>query len=97
MVGEWPVRLVDTAGMRSSDDLVERLGIEVSERYVKDADVSMVCSDGSGATPDDGAKEYATSAAATTHLCRNKAGRTPERTDSQMALSRKRGDRCWVG
>jgi tRNA modification GTPase len=48
MVGEWPVRLVDTAGLRSSDDLVERLGIEVSERYVKDADVSIVCSDGSG-------------------------------------------------
>ncbi len=48
LVGEWPVRLVDTAGLRSSDDLVERLGIEVSERYLKDADISIVCSDGSG-------------------------------------------------
>ncbi|MGH7709662.1 MAG: hypothetical protein ACREOG_00165, partial [Gemmatimonadaceae bacterium] len=37
---------VDTAGLRSSNDLVERLGIEVSERYVKDADVAVVCSDG---------------------------------------------------
>lgn len=46
MVGPWPARLVDTAGMHSSDDLVERLGIEVSERYVKDADVCVVCSDG---------------------------------------------------
>ena len=46
MIGQWPVRLVDTAGLRSSDDLVERLGIEVSERYVKDADVGIVCSDG---------------------------------------------------
>lgn len=47
MIGPWPVRLVDTAGMHSSHDLVERLGIEVSERYLKDADVSVVCSDGS--------------------------------------------------
>jgi tRNA modification GTPase len=46
LMGQWPVRLVDTAGLRSSDDLVERLGIEVSERYVKDADVGIVCSDG---------------------------------------------------
>ncbi len=46
MIGPWPVRLVDTAGMRASEDVVERLGIEVSERYVKDADVSVVCSDG---------------------------------------------------
>jgi tRNA modification GTPase len=46
LIGQWPVRLVDTAGLRSSDDLVERLGIEVSERYVKDADVGIVCSDG---------------------------------------------------
>lgn len=47
MIGPWPVRLVDTAGMRASDDVVERLGIEVSERYLKDADVSIVCSDSS--------------------------------------------------
>ena len=47
LIGDWPVRLVDTAGLRSSNDLVERLGIEVSERYVKDADICIVCSDGS--------------------------------------------------
>jgi tRNA modification GTPase len=50
LIGDWPVRLVDTAGLRSSDDIVERLGIEVSERYLKDADVAIVCSDGSGAS-----------------------------------------------
>lgn len=50
MIGEWPVRLVDTAGMHTSDDVVERLGIEVSERYLKDADVSVVCSDGKART-----------------------------------------------
>lgn len=50
LIGEWPVRLVDTAGLRSSADLVERLGIEVSERYVKDAAIALVCSDGSNGT-----------------------------------------------
>jgi tRNA modification GTPase len=46
LIEGWPARLVDTAGLRESDDIVERLGIEVSERYVRDADVAVVCSDG---------------------------------------------------
>jgi len=41
--GPWPVRLVDTAGLRASDDVVERLGIEVAERQVKDAAIVLVC------------------------------------------------------
>jgi tRNA modification GTPase len=48
MIGDWPVRLVDTAGLRPSNNLIERLGIEISERYVRDAEVCIVCSDGSG-------------------------------------------------
>jgi tRNA modification GTPase len=39
----WPVRLVDTAGLRSTDDMVERLGIEVSESYVRRAAVVLCC------------------------------------------------------
>jgi tRNA modification GTPase len=42
-IGPWPVRLVDTAGLRSSDDMIERLGIEVAERQVKDAAIVLVC------------------------------------------------------
>jgi len=42
-LGPWPVRLVDTAGLRESTDVVERLGIEVSERYLGDADVVLAC------------------------------------------------------
>jgi len=44
-MGRWPVRLVDTAGLRDTDDLVERLGIEVSQRYLASADVVLACGD----------------------------------------------------
>ena len=44
-VREWPVRLVDTAGLRESTDVVERLGIEISERYLGEADVVLLCAE----------------------------------------------------
>ena len=43
--GEWPLRLVDTAGLRETDDRFERLGIEVSERYLSDAHVVLACAE----------------------------------------------------
>jgi tRNA modification GTPase len=39
----FPFRLVDTAGLRSSGDRVERLGVEVSHRYLSGADVVIFC------------------------------------------------------
>jgi len=41
--GRWPLRLIDTAGLRETNDVVERLGIEVSERHIADAHVVLVC------------------------------------------------------
>jgi tRNA modification GTPase len=41
----YPLRLVDTAGLRDTTDVVERLGIEVSERYLTDAEVVLACGD----------------------------------------------------
>ncbi len=41
----WPVRLVDTAGLRETTDTVEKLGIEVSERYLRWANVVLACGD----------------------------------------------------
>ena len=41
----WPLRLVDTAGLRPTDELVEQLGIEVSEQYLKGAHVIIACDD----------------------------------------------------
>jgi tRNA modification GTPase len=39
----FPLRLVDTAGLRETADTVERLGIEVSERYLRDAHAVLAC------------------------------------------------------
>jgi len=39
----WPLRLVDTAGLRESTDTIEKLGIEVSERYLARAQVVLAC------------------------------------------------------
>jgi tRNA modification GTPase len=47
--GGWPIRLVDTAGLRESDDTVERLGIEVSRSYLGRASVVLACGDTSEA------------------------------------------------
>jgi tRNA modification GTPase len=41
-IGGIPVRLVDTAGIRESDDLVERLGIERSREAMADADITLL-------------------------------------------------------
>lgn len=43
--GGWPVRLIDTAGLRETADVIERLGIEVSERYIGSASVILACGD----------------------------------------------------
>jgi tRNA modification GTPase len=42
-----PVRLVDTAGIRETGELVERLGIERSYEAMADADLTLVVVDGS--------------------------------------------------
>jgi tRNA modification GTPase len=43
--GSWPLRLIDTAGLRDSSDVVEKLGIEVSERRIAAAHLVIACGD----------------------------------------------------
>jgi len=44
----FPFRLVDTAGLRASDDTVEKIGIEVSRKYLGAADLVLYCEEGAG-------------------------------------------------
>lgn len=39
----FPFRLVDTAGLRSTEDRVEALGIEVARKYLAAADILLYC------------------------------------------------------
>ncbi len=41
--GQWPMRIVDTAGLRESVDEIERTGVEISHRYVSSAHLVLVC------------------------------------------------------
>lgn len=42
-VNRWPLRLVDTAGLRDSADEVERTGVVVSRRYLAGAHLVLLC------------------------------------------------------
>jgi tRNA modification GTPase len=51
----FPFRLVDTAGLRESEERIERMGIEVSKRYLDTADLILFCRDSENDTlPDVG-------------------------------------------
>ena len=51
----FPFRLVDTAGLRDSDERIERIGIEISKRYLETADLILFCRDAADdALPDVG-------------------------------------------
>jgi tRNA modification GTPase len=70
----WPVRLADTAGLRDSDERLERMGIEVSRRYVNAADLLLFCVE-SGRVVDPGEQEIL--AAGKSLLVRTKADLVP--------------------
>src|SRR6185437_9266848 len=43
--GKWPLRLVDTAGLRKTEDRIEKIGIEISEKYLSGAQVVLACAE----------------------------------------------------
>jgi len=43
VIDGFPFRLVDTAGLRDSEERIERLGIEVSRKYLAAADLVLFC------------------------------------------------------
>ncbi|OLD94862.1 MAG: tRNA uridine-5-carboxymethylaminomethyl(34) synthesis GTPase MnmE [Gemmatimonadetes bacterium 13_1_20CM_4_69_16] len=45
VIAGFPFRLVDTAGLRRSDDRVEQIGIEVARQYLGAADLILFCRD----------------------------------------------------
>lgn len=66
----WPVRLADTAGLWDAPSEIDRLGVEVSRRYLGAADLVLLCVE-SGRDPE--ADESAILAKARTLLVRTKS------------------------
>ena len=48
VIAGFPFRLVDTAGLRDAQDRIEKMGIEVSKRYLDAADLILYCGDANG-------------------------------------------------
>jgi tRNA modification GTPase len=85
--GGFPFRLVDTAGLRASDDRVERLGIEVSRRYLAAADVVLFCAEvGRALSAEE--RAFLAEVAAPVLLVRTKADASPSGDrDGDLAVS----------
>jgi tRNA modification GTPase len=66
----WPVRLADTAGLWDAPSEIDRLGVEVSRRYLSAADLVLLCVE-SGRDPE--ADECAIMARGRTLLVRTKS------------------------
>lgn len=66
----WPVRLVDTAGLWDATGPIDRLGIEMSRRYLASADLVLLCVE-TGRAP--GADETAIAVERPTLMVRTKA------------------------
>lgn len=47
MLGEIPIKLFDTAGIRDSKDAVEKIGVDKAKQYLIDSDLAFVLFDGS--------------------------------------------------
>jgi tRNA modification GTPase len=71
----WPVRLADTAGLWNAPEKIDRLGVEVSRRYLAAADLVLLCVEAGREMGDD---ESAIAAARPSLLVRTKSDLTPK-------------------
>jgi tRNA modification GTPase len=71
----WPVRLADTAGLWNAPERIDRLGVEVSHRYLAAADLVLLCVEAGREVGED---ESAIAAARPSLLIRTKTDLTTE-------------------
>ena len=80
----WPVRLIDTAGLWDAPGRIDRLGVEVSRRYLASADLVLLCVE-TGRRP--GADEMAIAAERPTLVVRTKVDLDGTATAEGVAVS----------
>jgi len=74
----FPFRLVDTAGLRDSDDRVEKLGVAVSRKYLGAADLVLFCEPGDeGRGTGEGAERFLAECTAPAVVVRTKGDLVP--------------------
>jgi tRNA modification GTPase len=83
----FPFRLVDTAGLREDADRMERLGIEVSRRYLAAADLVLYCVE-AGTTMGEDERRFLSAMEARAVVVRTKADLTPgEPAETHLQVS----------
>src|ERR1700744_5606867 len=84
----YPVTVIDTAGIRETDDPVEQEGVRRARARAAEADLVLWLTDADGATPAE--------SDAPTWIVRNKidldSTKAPKRSESAFAISARRGD-----
>jgi tRNA modification GTPase len=95
----FPFRLVDTAGLRESDDRVEKMGIEVSRKYLAAADLVLFCRDAGCEIRDTESQEFLASCRAPVievmtkvDLTDRPTGRPPDRLNVSVVTGQGLGD-----
>ncbi|HEX7024584.1 MAG TPA: tRNA uridine-5-carboxymethylaminomethyl(34) synthesis GTPase MnmE [Gemmatimonadales bacterium] len=87
----WPVRLADTAGLRDSRETIERMGIEVSRRYMAAADLVLLCAEAGREVAPEESKLLADAPALLVRTKADLVGRTADRGDG-LAVSAVTGE-----
>jgi tRNA modification GTPase len=92
--GGFPFRLVDTAGLHDTSDRLERLGIEVSRRYLNAADLVLFCVE-AGRLLDTDERQFMRESTLPTLLVRTKAdlggGARAGANDTELQVSVRSG------
>lgn len=89
-LGGFPFRLIDTAGLRESDERVESVGIEVAHRHLERADVVLFCVEAGRPLGEDERaflRASAENARAPVVVLRTMADRIPEGSTSEEGSS----------
>ena len=86
-LGPWHLVIADTAGLRASDDPVERIGIERTRRHAGDSDLVIAVFDSSRALDSDDSDVIATCADRRGVAILNKRD-LPQRLDAETLLAR---------
>lgn len=81
VIGGFPMRLTDTAGLRESEDALERLGMERTRRVLEGADVVLHLADGSAESGESEVQWLAPDSVSAPVLCVLTKADLPRRSD----------------